>query len=182
MKNQITGNWYIFLIKGIILIILSIFVFVYPEDTLRTGVVILGVFLFINGMFLFIRGINMKKGDHNWNLLMAEGLAYLISGFLMSIAPMLMAAIVPYMIGILAAVYGILIIAAAFRESLNRSIRLLAGIIILLLACVLIFKPVLLGLTVVIWLGIILLGAGIFNIYLSIKLRENIKSHSDLVK
>jgi len=177
MKNQITGNWYIFLIKGIILIILSIFVFVYPEDTLRTGVVILGVFLFINGMFLFIRGINMKKGDHNWNLLMAEGLAYLISGFLMSIAPMLMAAIVPYMIGILAA-----IIAAAFRESLNRSIRLLAGIIILLLACVLIFKPVLLGLTVVIWLGIILLGAGIFNIYLSIKLRENIKSHSDLVK
>jgi uncharacterized membrane protein HdeD (DUF308 family) len=182
MKNQLSSNWYIFLLKGIVLVILSIFVFVYPEDTLRTGVVLLGVFLFINGMFLFIRGINMKKGDHNWNLLMAEGLAYLISGFLMSVAPMLMAAIVPYLIGILAAIYGILIIAAGFRESLNRSIRLSAGIIILLLSCVLIFKPLLLGLTVVIWLGIILLGAGIFNIYLAIKLRENYITHSDLIK
>jgi len=143
---------------------------------------VLGILLFIYGIVIFIRGINLKKVDHNWNPLMAEGLAYLISGFLMSVAPMLMASVVPYLIGILAAVYGILIIAAAFRESLNRSIRLIAGIIILLLACVLIFKPLLLGLTVVVWLGIILLGAGIFNIYLSIKLRENYNSHSDLVK
>lgn len=176
MKNPMSSNWYIFLIKGIVLVILAIFVFVYPEDTLKTGAVLLGVFLFINGMILFIRGINMKKGDHNWNLLMAEGLAYLIAGFLMSVAPMLMSAVVPYIIGILAAIYGILIITASLKESLNRTLRLIAGIIIVLLACVLIFNPLLLGLTVVIWLGIILLGAGIFNIYLSIKLRENYKT------
>ena len=182
MKNQMTSNWYIFLLKGIILVILSIFVFVYPEDTLRTGVVMLGVILFINGMILFIRGINIKKTDGNWNLLMAEGFAYLIAGFLMSVAPMLMAAIVPYLIGILAAVYGILIIAAGFREPLNRTLRLVSGVVIVLLANVLLFKPLLLGLTVVIWLGIILLGAGVFNIYLSIKLREINKSHSDLAK
>jgi len=100
MKNQISGNWYIFLLKGIILVILSIFVFVYPEDTLRTGVVMLGILLFIYGIVIFIRGINLKKVDHNWNPLMAEGLAYLISGFLMSVAPMLMSAVVPYIIGI----------------------------------------------------------------------------------
>lgn len=177
-----TSNWYIFLIKGIILIILSVFVFVYPEDTLKTGVVMLGIILFINGIILFIRGNNMKKGDNNWNLQMAEGLAYLISGFLLSVAPMLMATMVPYMIGILAVVYGILIIIGAFREQLNSTLRLVSGIIILLLANVLIFKPVLLGLTVVIWLGIMLLGAGIFNIYLAIKMRENNKSHSALLK
>jgi uncharacterized membrane protein HdeD (DUF308 family) len=176
MKNQITGSWYIFLMKGIILVILSIFVFVYPENTLRIGVVLLGTLLFINGIVLFIRGINMKKVDHNWNLLMAEGLVYLISGFLMSVAPMIMSAIVPFLVGILAAVYGILIILAAFRETLNRTLRLVAGIFIIILAIVLLFKPLLFGLTVVIWLGIILLGAGIFNIYLSIKLREDYKT------
>jgi uncharacterized membrane protein HdeD (DUF308 family) len=43
---------------------------------------------------------------------------------------------------------------------------------------VLIFKPLLLGFTIVIWLGILLLMAGSFNILMAVKLKQSIKKDS----
>jgi uncharacterized membrane protein HdeD (DUF308 family) len=62
----------------------------------------------------------------------------------------------------------------------NGALKLVAGALIFILANILIFKSELLGLTFVVWFGILLLMAGIFNIYLAIKMKQSVKS-DDLI-
>jgi len=178
MNKQITKKWYMFLIKGIIMVVLAVFVFFNPEDTLKAVAFYLGIGFFIAGIILVISGITEKKADKTWSYNLIEGIAILILGFLLVVAPLAMAAIIPVLIGIWAAFYSILIIIDAFKSIGNVAIKLISGIIILLLSYVLIFKPLLLGLTIIIWLGILLLIAGSFNILMAVKLKQSIKKDS----
>jgi uncharacterized membrane protein HdeD (DUF308 family) len=98
--------------------------------------------------------------------------ADLVIGLLLIVAPMLMAAIIPFIIGIWAAYYGVLIIIDSFRGTVDGAVKLISGVIILLLSYILMFKPLLLGLTIVVWLGILLLIYGIINIFLAIRLNH----------
>jgi len=175
MDKQITKKWYMFLIKGIIMVVLAIFVFSNPEGTLKTVAFYLGIGFFIAGIALVISGITEKKADKTWSYNLIEGIAILILGFLLVVAPLAVAAIIPVLVGVWAAFYSFLIIIDAFKSTDNIVIKLISGIIILLLAYVLIFKPLFLGLTIVIWLGILLLMAGAFNILMAVKLKQLIK-------
>jgi uncharacterized membrane protein HdeD (DUF308 family) len=172
MDKQITGKWYMFLIKGIIMVVLAIFVFFNPEGTLKTVAFYLGIGFFIAGIILVISGITERKAEKIWSYNLIEGISILILGFFLVIAPLAMVAIIPVLVGIWAAFYSFLIIIDAFRGTVNVALKLVSGIIILLLAYVLIFKPLLLGLTIVIWLGILLLLAGSFNILMAVKLKK----------
>lgn len=167
-----------FLIKGIIMVILAVFVFFNPEDTLKAVAFYLGIGFFIAGIILVISGITERKAEKTWSYNLIEGIAILILGFLLVVAPLAMAAIIPVLIGIWAALYGFLIIIDAFKSTVSVALKLVAGIIILLLAYVLIFKPLLLGLSIVIWLGILLLLAGSFNILMAVKLKQLIEKNS----
>jgi uncharacterized membrane protein HdeD (DUF308 family) len=179
MEKKISNSWYVFLIKGIILFILSLFVLFNPEGTLKTIAFWLGIGFFITGIVLVIRGIPSEKSESklNWNVL--EGAIDLIVGFLLIVAPLTMASVIPFMIGLWAGFYSISIIVDAFREKNVRMVKIVSGLIIFLLACILIFKPLLFGLTIIIWLGILLLVSGILNIFLSIKLKEAGKKITD---
>jgi uncharacterized membrane protein HdeD (DUF308 family) len=172
-------NWYMFLLKGIILVVLSLFVLINPEGTLKTIAFYLGIGFFISGIILVIRGIPALNGDHklNWNVL--EGSIDLILGFFLMVFPLAMASVFPVLIGLWAGFYGILIIVDAVNTVENRVMKLITGIVIFLLAIVLIFKPLLLGLTILAWLGILLLISGIMNIILSVKMKESLKRPTD---
>lgn len=174
--EKLTGNnWYMILFKGIVLTALAFFVLFNPEGTIKTVAFFLGIGFFAMGIVLVIRGIPKRKDKGDWNPEIVEGIADLILGFLMIVAPLALATVIPFLIGIWAAIYGIMCIIDSFRASSNGAILLLMGVVILLLSLILIFKPLLLGLTIVIWLGILLLAAGIFNIYLAIRTRQDLK-------
>jgi uncharacterized membrane protein HdeD (DUF308 family) len=179
MEKKNSKNWYMFLLKGIILVVLSLFVFINPEGTLKAVAFYLGIGFFISGIVLVIRGIPALKGDYklNWNVL--EGAIDLILGFLLIVFPLLIASVIPVLIGLWAGFYSVLIIVDAVNASENRWMKIMTGIIIFILAIVLIFKPLLLGLTVMVWLGILLLISGILNIILSVKMKESLKKPTD---
>jgi uncharacterized membrane protein HdeD (DUF308 family) len=172
MENQIAKNWYMLLIKGIIMVVLALFVFINPEGTLKAVAFYLGIGFLISGILQFIRHVPGKSDESSWNRNKAEGIADLVIGLLLIVAPMVMVAIIPFIIGIWAAYYSILIIIDSFRGTGDGPMKLVSGIIILLLAYVLVFNPLLLGLTIIIWLGILLLVYGIFNIYMAIRLNK----------
>jgi uncharacterized membrane protein HdeD (DUF308 family) len=179
MEKQNSKNWYMFLLKGIILVILSLFVLINPEGTLKAIAFYLGIGFFISGIILVIRGIPALRSQNklNWNVL--EGAVDLILAFLLIVFPLSMASLIPFLTGLWAALYSIFILIDAFNTAVNRGWKLVTGIIILLLALVLIFKPLLLGLTIVIWLGILLLVSGVLNILLSLKMKESLKNKVD---
>ena len=175
MAKTITSSWYMILIKGIILTALSFFVLFNPKDTFKVAAFYLGVGFFIMGIILVIKGLPKRKEGETWNWEILEGIGDLILGFLLVVAPMALAAIIPILMGIWAGFYGVIQIIDSFKTPDNRLLRLLIGIIIILLAGVLIFNPLLLGLTIAIWLGVLLLVAGVYNIYLAIKIKQGKK-------
>jgi uncharacterized membrane protein HdeD (DUF308 family) len=172
MEQQISKTWYMFLIKGLILTVLSVFILFNPEGTLKAVAFYLGLGFIVLGIILAIRNFPAKKEEDTWNLKLIEGIAYLILGLLLIIAPLAMVNIVSILIGIFAAVYGILIIIDSFKTPVNGPLKLVSGVLIFALANILIFKSDLLGLTFVVWFGILLLVAGIYNIYLAVKVKQ----------
>ena len=127
MENQLAKNWYMLLIKGIIMVILAIFVLVNPEGTLKAVAFYLGIGFLISGILLFIRHVPGKSEGAGWNRNRAEGVADLVIGLLLVAAPMLMVAIIPFLIGIWAAYYGVLIIIDSFKGQADGALKLISG-------------------------------------------------------
>lgn len=175
MAKTVTNSWYMILIKGIILTALSFFVLFNPVDTFKVAAFYLGIGFFIMGIILVIKGLPKRKEGETWNWDILEGIGDLILGFLLIVAPMALAALIPILMGLWAGFYGVIQIIDAFKTTDNRLLMILVGIIIILLAGVLIFNPLLLGLTIAIWLGVLLLLAGVYNIYLAIKIKQGKK-------
>jgi len=180
MENR-KKKWYMFLIKGIILIILSVFVLINPEGALKTIAFYLGIGFFISGIILVIRGIPAIKGESKLNWSVLEGVFDLIVGFLLIVFPLSMASIIPFLFGLWAGINGILILIEAVSVAENRVEKLITGILISALAFVLLFKPLILGFTIMVTLGIILMLTGILNIILSVRMKTSSNSTIDTI-
>jgi uncharacterized membrane protein HdeD (DUF308 family) len=172
MEKQITRNWYMVLIKGIIMILLAILVFNHPGATLLGVAVYLGIGLVITGIIAIGLGIAERKLSPNWGWRTFEGVIDLILGLIVINNPILTVSIIPFLIGFWAAIYGIFLFIDAFSSKDSRGLKMISGILIFLLAWVLMFNPLFMGLTMVIWFGVLLLINGIANVIISFGLRK----------
>jgi uncharacterized membrane protein HdeD (DUF308 family) len=86
--------------------------------------------------------------------------------------PALTASILPFIIGFWAAIYGIFLIVDAFSSTGSMGTKLISGILILILGTTIIFNPIAAGMTVAVWIGVILLLVGIFNVIISFSLKK----------
>ncbi len=172
MEKQIAKNWYMFLIKGIIMILLAILVFNHPGATLLGVAVYLGIGLVITGIIAIGLGIAERKLNPDWRWRTFEGVIDLILGFIVINNPVLTISIIPFLIGFWAGIYGIFLFIDAFSSKESRGLKMISGILIFLLAWVLMFNPLFMGLTMVIWFGVLLLINGIANVIISFGLRK----------
>ncbi len=171
MEKQITKNWWLVLIKGIIMILLAIVVLKHPGETLLGVAVYLGIGLLISGILLIGLGIAERKVSENWRWRALEGVIDLVLGLIVIAHPALTMAVIPFLIGFWACLFGLFLIIDAFSASGSRALKIFSGILIFVLALVLMFNPLFLGLTMVIWFGVLLLISGISNVIFSFSLR-----------
>ncbi len=172
MENQITSNWYMVLIKGIIMILLAILIFSSPGGALITLALWIGIGLFITGIVEIYRGIALRAVNPNWGWTVFGGVLDLFLGYILMANPLVTAEILPFVFGFWAAFYGIYLIIDAFSEAGNRGIKIISGILILIIANVIMFNPLLAGMTLAIWVGIMLFVAGIYNVIFSFSLKK----------
>ena len=171
MENQITSNWYMVLIKGIIMILLAILILSSPGGALIALGLWIGIGLFITGIVEIYRGIALKKVAANWGWTVFGGVLDLFLGYILMANPLVTAEVLPFVFGFWAAFYGIYLIIDAFAETGNRGIKIIAGILILMFANVIMFNPLFAGMTLAIWVGIMILVAGIYNVIFSFSLK-----------
>jgi uncharacterized membrane protein HdeD (DUF308 family) len=95
----------------------------------------------------------------------------LFLGYFLMAHPSLTVSIIPIMIGFWAAFFGIFLIIDSFSGTGGGLLKIIFGILILIIANTIIFNPIAFGLTLAIWLGVILLFAGIYNIINSFSLK-----------
>jgi len=171
MENSISKNWYMVLLKGIIMILLAILIFMSPADALLTYAIWIGIGFSIAGILRIIQGFSAKGVLDNWGWLVLEGVLDIFVGFTLMAHPALTASILPFLIGFWAAFYGLFLIVDAFSGDGSMGMKLIAGIIILILGTMILFNPVAAGMAAAIWIGIILLFVGIYNVAASFSLK-----------
>ncbi len=117
-------NWWMTLIKGIILILLSFYVFQHPVATLVGLAVWVGVALLLTGIFIIIGSIMVSKDDENWGWRLAEGIIDVIFAIVLLSNPGITAAIFPFVVGFWIIVYGVMIFSGFFKLKKKTTPRL----------------------------------------------------------
>jgi uncharacterized membrane protein HdeD (DUF308 family) len=172
MENSIPQkNWYIVLIKGIIMILLAILIFMSPADALFTLVLWLGIGLLIAGVLRIFQGITVKGDLEGWGWIVLEGVLDLFVGYIFMAHPALTESILPFVIGFWAAFYGLFLIIDAFSGTGSIGMKLIAGILIVILGNVIMFNPLAAGFTMALWMAIILFVVGFYNVIASFSLK-----------
>ncbi|PWJ38558.1 uncharacterized membrane protein HdeD (DUF308 family) [Sediminitomix flava] len=179
--NKATKYWWAFFLKGLILILLSIFVFQHPLDALLA----LGLYIGLSTTFMgavYIMGfLSGVKNSPNWWFLLA-GLLDIVFGYVILTSPFITASVLPFVVGIWIIVSGILAIVEAFQSKKENGnpwwLNLLSGIISIFLGFI-ITNDLLAGtIAITVLMACALISSGILNMALGYKLRKQ-KSDDD---
>jgi uncharacterized membrane protein HdeD (DUF308 family) len=103
--------------------------------------------------------------------LILRGVIDLTLGYILLAHPGMTLTILPFMIGFWGAFYGVFLVIDTFSGTGSMGLKIISGILIFILANVIMFNPVSFGLTLAIWIGVMLLFAGIYNIIVSFSLK-----------
>lgn len=171
MENVNSKNWYMLLIKGIIMILLAILIFTSPESALLTYVIYIGIGFGIAGVVRIIQGFQAKGVLNNWGWIVFEGLMDILLSFVLMAHPALTISILPFLLGFWGAIFGLFLIADAFSGTGGMGMKMISGILIVILGLVIMFNPVMMGMTIAVWIGIMLLVIGINNVITSFSLK-----------
>jgi len=172
MENQLKSTRYIFLIKGIIMIILALVAFNSPGGVLLAFSFYIGIGLLVTGFIMLYQGLELRKKDSNWGWSVFEGLLDFFLGYILITNPLITTTVLPFIIGFWAVFYGVLLIINSFSVAGNRLMKILTGVLMLIIGNVIMHNPIFAGLTLVIWVGVMLLVAGVFNIIASFRLKS----------
>jgi len=169
-------NWWLMLLKGIVLIVLSFFVFRHPIESLVGLAVFFGIALLLTGIFLIIASIMVSKVDENWGWRLAEGIIDVIFALVLLSNPGITAAVFPFIVGFWMIVYGVMIFSGSFKDKKeddsNWWVGLLGGILTILFGWFVMTNLLAGAVTITIWIGLGLLILGIVNIAVSLKLKK----------
>lgn len=171
MEKITSKYWYMLLLKGVIMIVLAVLIFMSPVTAILTYGIWIGLGFLIAGIVRIVQGFQAKGVLENWGWMAFEGVMDIILGFVLVANPEILAIIFPFLIGFWAAFYGGMLIVDGFSGTGNAFLKIIAGILIVVIAFHIMFNPIELGIAITIWIGIVLLIAGIYNVVASFSLK-----------
>lgn len=167
--------WYLPLIAGLILIAIGIWTFSNKVETFLTLTFLFSLSFVFSGLIeTGFALLNRQKVD-GWGWSLAMGLLTFLIGVVMLIKPQISMVTLPFFIGFVVVFRSINAISMAM-DLRNFGARygglLLMGILGMLLGLILLWDPRLAGLSVVIYTGIALIVAGLFNVMTAMILKK----------
>jgi uncharacterized membrane protein HdeD (DUF308 family) len=176
MQKEIFKTWWLVLIKGIILILLAIIVFINPVATLVSLSIFFGVALLISGIIIIIVSVSLKNEMANWGWKLAEGILDILIGILFISNPIITAIVMPFIIGLWIIFYGIILFVEVFTTKkhsfFNATLEIIISVLIIVFGFIITFNPISSISTIITIISISLLIMGFFNIIRSIQIKK----------
>lgn len=172
--ENLSRNWWVMVLRGIVAILFAITAFVWPGLTLVTLVLFFGAYALVDGLFSIYTGFTHIGDSRRWWILALEGLAGVAVGVLTFIWPTAAAVTLIYFIAAWAVVTGVLEIASAIRlrkEITNEWWLALSGVASIGLGVLLMLQPAVGGVALVWTLAGYAFFFGILLILLGIRLK-----------
>ncbi|MDD4657217.1 MAG: DUF308 domain-containing protein [Bacteroidales bacterium] len=167
--------WYIPLLVGLVFVIIGIIAFIAPLSSFATLAILFALSFLLGGVSEILFSISNREQLDNWGLSLAFGIITFIVGVLLLTNSALSMTTLAFYIGFLILFRSI----AAITLSLdikrygarNWGYLLALGVLGALFSFVLLWNPIFAGLSIVFWVALSFLSAGLFSIYFAFQLR-----------
>jgi uncharacterized membrane protein HdeD (DUF308 family) len=171
----IVGNWWSFVLRGLVAILFAIMAFFIPGMALLTLVYIFGFYAIADGAFNIMGAMHRSAPDQTpWWALLIEGIFGIIAGCLAFFLPGITAVVLLYVIAGWAIATGIMELVASVRlrtQMRGEWVLAIAGLLSVLFGLMLLFFPGAGILAVLLWTGAYAAVFGVLLISLGIRLR-----------
>lgn len=175
MKNELK-YWWLVLLKGILLVILSFFVFGHPVSALIGLALYIGITLLVTGFLLIAISLSNTKSDEQWGWKLTEGILDVIFAYVMLSNPAITASVFPFVVGFWMIFYGIMLFTGSFaiKKAGDNSwwVSLLGGILTVVFGYIIMTDIFAGAFAITIWIGMGYLLLGLMNLYLSFRMRK----------
>jgi uncharacterized membrane protein HdeD (DUF308 family) len=170
------NNWWLILLSGLLLIIIGLWVIASPLASYLSLSLIFSWSILLTGIFEIVFAISNRKSMDSWGWILASGVLDLVIGFYLLSYPAISMTVLPFILGFWLLYRGGSAVGSVFDMKSygdkNWGWFLFLGIAIIFFGMMVLVNPVFGAANIVIWTGSAFIFAGIFRIYLSLKLRK----------
>ena len=180
LLHSLAQNWWVFLLRGILAIVVGVFTFVWPGITLVSLILLFGIYAAADGILALASAITGHTPMPRWWLAIV-GLAGLAAAFMAFTRPGLTLAVLLIVIAAWAIVFGIMEIIGAIqlrKEIDNEWFLILSGVAAVIFGGILLFRPGLGTLALIFTFGTFAVIEGLLLVGFSIRLRGH--SHAEV--
>ena len=166
-------NWWAMALRGVFAILFGLLTLLLPAVTLNTLVLLFAAYMLVDGVFAIVAGVRAAAHHERWALLILEGILDIGAGVVAFFVPGLTVFVLVTLLGIWAAITGVVMMVAAFRlhGGHGRWWMALSGLLSLAWGVALYFAPIAGALVLTWWLGAYAVAFGIALIIFSVRLR-----------
>jgi uncharacterized membrane protein HdeD (DUF308 family) len=163
-------HWWVFLIRGILFILLGIYMFASPAGSYAALAFLFGLIILVAGVSELMRVVREKSEvNRGWHL--AIGVFDIIVG--LSLIGHIAAgeALLRIIVGLWILIKGVSVLIYASRAP-RLLILIVGGVIVVLFGLLVLINPVFGSVTIVLWTAFAFVMMGIMNIMLSLRLKK----------
>jgi uncharacterized membrane protein HdeD (DUF308 family) len=165
----IARNWWVFVVAGIVCVATGLAVIVWPDITLLTFGVILGIYLMLAAVMEIIDAVTGDPGGRAVSLIL--GVIALIAGIICIRRPGESLLAIVVVLGIYLVAAGVVRVVRAFDVAAGRGWALLLAVVDVAVGCLILSWPDLGLATVAIMFAASMFVRGLYSIVIGVKLR-----------
>jgi uncharacterized membrane protein HdeD (DUF308 family) len=168
--------WWLFLLTGVLLIVVGLWVFASPLASYLSLSLIFSLGILFTGIFEIIFAITNRSNLDSWGWTLAGGILDVVIGGYLLAYPAISMSVLPFILGFWLLFRGFSAIGSAFDMKSygdkNWGWFLFLGIGIVFFGVMVLANPAFGVANIIIWTAFAFIFAGVFRIYLALKLRK----------
>ncbi|TNJ45636.1 DUF308 domain-containing protein [Tamlana fucoidanivorans] len=169
-------NWWLVLLRGIVLISLGFLIVGNPMDALVGMGIYLSITLLFTGIMQVIGALSTRKVFNNWGWSLTIGIIDIVFGFILLSSPGITAITLPFVVGFWIIISGLM----TFLESFNFKktgvknwwFGLISGVLSVIVGFIITNNLLVGTLAISIWVGVGFILSGLFNTNIAFKLKS----------
>jgi uncharacterized membrane protein HdeD (DUF308 family) len=174
MCANISENWWMVALRGLLAIIFGVIAVLMPVATMLALLLILAAYMLLDGVFAIMSAARAARQGDRWGLLVLQGVLSIAVAAVTVFWPGITLIAYVLLVAAWALVSGVLMFGAAFQLNIEhgRWWFVLGGMLSVLLGIMLFIAPLIGAIVMTWWLGIWAIAFGITLIVLAFKLRS----------
>jgi uncharacterized membrane protein HdeD (DUF308 family) len=170
------SNWWVSLLKGVLLIIFGVWLFESPNENLIKLSFAFGVLILVGGLLEVGLAFKSRNTNEYWNRALTSGILDILLGVLLMANPSFILFLITLIISIWLIFRGMLSIyyALILKKGQNKNWfwGFIFGILLILFGGIFVWHPGFIGFTLGIWAALAFISLGILRIVLAFKKPE----------